>query len=131
MEKKRKGEGRRKNEQGRGKRNTIEMIRRGNFKNIEAYLREGCLGAEANIVAWGQICWRKMKKRFEKTWAAIQKQRTKRGSSQIVFIGATFADVVILALGVVLGGGRQREEKTNEENTVYRFLPTLQNTQRE
>ena len=41
------------------------------------------------------------------------------------------ADVVILAVGVVLGGGRQREEKKNEKNTVYRFLPTLQNAQRE
>ena len=66
-EKKKRGEGRRENQQGRGKRNTIDMIRRGNFKNIKAYLREGCLGAEANIVAWGQTYWRKMKKRFEKT----------------------------------------------------------------
>ena len=72
-----------------------------------------------------------MKKRFEKTWATIQKQKTKRGSSKIVFIRAMSADVVILAVGVVLGGGRQREEKKNEKNTVYRFLPTLQNAQRE
>ena len=42
-----------------------------------------------------------------------------------------FADVVILPVGVVLGGGRQREEKKDEENTVYRFLPNPQNTQRE
>ena len=33
--------------------------------------------------------------------------------------------------GVVLGGGRQQEEKKKEKNTVYRFLPTLQNAQRE
>ena len=33
--------------------------------------------------------------------------------------------------GVVLGGGRQHEEKKKEKNTVYRFLPTLQNAQRE
>ena len=86
------------------------------------------LGAEGNIAAWGQICWRKMTKRFENHGAAIQTERTKRGSRKIVCIGAMFADVVILPVGVVLGGGRQREEKTNEENTVYRFLPTLQNT---
>ena len=78
-------------------------------------------------MAWGHICWRKTKKHG----AAIQKQRTKRGSSKIVFIGAMFSDVVILAVGVVLGGGRQREEKKNEKNAVYRFLPTLQNAQRE
>ena len=55
------------------------------------------LGAEANIVAAGQIYWRIMKKRLKKHGAAIQKQRRKRGSRQIVFIGAMFADVVILA----------------------------------
>ena len=33
--------------------------------------------------------------------------------------------------GVVLGGGRQQEEKKKEKHTVHRFLPTLQNAQRE
>ena len=33
--------------------------------------------------------------------------------------------------GVVLGGGRQQEETKKEKNTVHRFLPTLQNAQRE
>ena len=32
-------------------------------------------------MAWGQIYWRKMKKRFGKHGAAIQKQRTNRGSN--------------------------------------------------
>ena len=72
-----------------------------------------------------------MKKRFGKTWATIKKQKTKKGSSRIVFIGAMSAYVVMLAIGIVLGGGRQREEKKNEKNTVYRFLPYLQNAQRE
>ena len=61
-------------------------------------------------------------KKILKTWATIEKQKTKRGSSKIVFIGAMSADVVILAAGVVLSGDRQREEKKNEKNTVYRFL---------
>ena len=50
------------------------------------------------------------------TLATIQKQKTKRGSSKIVFIGAMSADVVILWVGAILGGGRQREEKKNEKN---------------
>jgi hypothetical protein len=82
------------------------------------------------LAGW-QISWRHMKKKILKTWATIQKQKTKRGSSKIVFIGAMSADVVILAVGVVLGGGRQREEKKKGKNTVYRFLPTPQNTERE
>ena len=67
---------------------------------------------------------------LEKHGASIQKQRTKKGSSKIVCIGAMSADVVILIVGVVLGRGRQREEEKNED-AVYRFLPALQNTQRE
>ena len=86
---------------------------------------------EANKLAGWQINWRRMKKTILKNMGHDSKTKTKRGSSKIVFIGAMSADVVILAVGVVLGGGRQREEKKNEENTVYRFLPTLQNTERE
>ena len=54
-------------------------------------------------------------------WATIQKQKTKRGSSKIVSIGALSADVFILAAGVsfspVTGSGKIRKMK----NTVYRF----------
>ena len=68
-----------------------------------------------------------MKKRFEKTWGSDSKTEDQRGSSKIVFIGAMFADVLILAFQIVLGGGRQRQEKKKK----YSFLPALQNTQRE
>ena len=78
---------------------------------------------------WGQIVWCGgkyvggiLKKVLKKQVATIQKQKTKRGSSKIVFIGAMSADVVILAVGVVLGGGRQREEK--KQKTSFSPNPT-------
>ena len=51
---------------------------------------------------------------LKKHGAATQKQRTKRGLRKSVFIGAMFADVVILAFDLFRGGGRQREEKKKE-----------------
>ena len=61
----------------------------------------------------------------------MKKQRAERGSIKIGSIGAESADMAILWVGVILGGGRQREKKTMEKNIVDRFLPTPQNTERE
>ena len=60
-------------------------------------------------------------KKILKTWATIQKQKTKRGSNKNVFIGAMSADVVILAAGVVLSGDRQWEEKKKEKTQFIVF----------
>ena len=61
------------------------------------------------------------KKKILKTWATIQKQKTKKGSSKIVFIGAMSADAVILAAAVVLSGDRQRGEKKKEKTQFIVF----------
>ena len=68
-----------------------------------------------------------MKKRFESMGPGVKNTWTNGGSIKIVFIGVMFADVIILAVGVVLGAGRQRGTMKNEKNNIYRFLPTLQN----
>ena len=57
---------------------------------------------------------------LKKQAAAIQKKRAKRGSNKIGFIGALVANVVILALGVILGCGcsGKKGKKTKTQFTV-------------
>ena len=94
-----------------------------------AYLGEGCLGGGGNSFGVGTNMVAEDIK-IEQGWATIKQQKTKKESSKIVFVGDMSADVVVLTVGIVLGGGRQREEKKKENKTVYRFLPILKNAQR-
>ena len=68
-----------------------------------------------------------IRKRFEKRGTTIQTQRTKQTSSKIGFIMFFPVRGFIYKVFAILGAGRQREEKNRYINTVYRFLPTLQN----